>query len=94
MWVIGAPAVLGLLMALFLASVTIKYLNINTAFLISIILGNGINSPIILLGRYGEERQAGKPVTQALAAEYAERDITHQPTEKKPQQQSIYIHLC
>ena len=50
LWVIGAPAVLGLLIALFLASVTIKYLNINTAFLISIILGNGINSPIILLG--------------------------------------------
>ena len=49
---------LGLLLSLFLASVTIHYLNINTAFLISIILGNGINSPIILLGRYGEERQA------------------------------------
>ena len=55
---IGAPAVLGLLISLFIASITIKYLNINTAFLISIILGNGINSPIILLGRYGEERQA------------------------------------
>jgi predicted RND superfamily exporter protein len=67
LWVIGAPAVLGLLISLFIASVTIKYLNINTAFLISIILGNGINSPIILLGRYGEERQSGKPVTQALA---------------------------
>jgi predicted exporter len=67
LWVIGAPAVLGLLISLFIASVTIKYLNINTAFLISIILGNGINSPIILLGRYGEERQTGKPVTQALA---------------------------
>lgn len=67
LWVIGAPAVLGLLLALMLASVTIKYLNINTAFLISIILGNGINSPIILLGRYGEERQKGKTVTLALA---------------------------
>lgn len=67
LWVIGAPAVLGLLVSLFIASVTIKYLNINTAFLISIILGNGINSPIILLGRYGEERQAGKPVGTALA---------------------------
>jgi predicted RND superfamily exporter protein len=65
--VIGAPAVLGLLVSLFIASVTIKYLNINTAFLISIILGNGINSPIILLGRYGEERHAGKPVAQSLA---------------------------
>jgi predicted RND superfamily exporter protein len=67
LWVIGAPAVLGLLLSLTLASVTIKYLNINTAFLISIILGNGINSPIILLGRYGEERQTGKPVGLALA---------------------------
>ena len=68
LWVIGAPAVLGLLISLFIASITIKYLNINTAFLISIILGNGINSPIILLGRYGEERQAGRPVNQALAS--------------------------
>ncbi len=66
--VVGAPAVLGLLVSLFIASVTIKYLNINTAFLISIILGNGINSPIILLGRYGEERHAGKSVTAALAS--------------------------
>ena len=65
--VVGAPAVLGLLVSLFIASVTIKYLNINTAFLISIIIGNGINSPIILLGRYGEERHAGKPVSAALA---------------------------
>ena len=67
LWVIGAPAVLGLLISLFIASLTIHYLNINTAFLISIILGNGINSPIILLGRYGEERQAGKAVSPALA---------------------------
>ncbi|HEX4459211.1 MAG TPA: MMPL family transporter, partial [Polyangia bacterium] len=66
LWVIGAPAFLGLLMALFLASVTIHYLNLTTSFLISIILGNGINSPIILLGRYGEERQAGRSVTAAL----------------------------
>jgi uncharacterized protein len=67
LWVIGAPAVLGLLLSLSVASVTIHWLNINTAFLVSIILGNGINSPIILLGRYGEERQAGRPVAAALA---------------------------
>lgn len=67
LWVIGVPAVFGLLIALSIASLTIHYLNINTGFLISIILGNGINSPIILLGRYGEERQAGKPVGTALA---------------------------
>jgi predicted RND superfamily exporter protein len=67
LWVIGAPAVLGLLISLLIASLTIHYLNINTAFLTAIILGNGINSPIILLGRYGEERQAGKSVGTALA---------------------------
>lgn len=66
--VIGAPAVLGVLLALALARFTIHYLNINTAFLISIILGNGINTPIVLLARYGEERRAGKSVTGALAA--------------------------
>lgn len=70
--VIGAPAVLGLLLSLMLASYTIHYLNINTAFLISIILGNGINSPIVLLARYGEERQRGVSVTQALTTAMSE----------------------
>ena len=66
--VIGAPAVLGVILALALARFTIHYLNINTAFLISIILGNGINTPIVLLARYGEERRAGRPVSASLAA--------------------------
>ena len=70
--VIGAPAVLGLLLALMLASYTVHYLNVNTAFLISIILGNGINSPIILLARYGEERRYGQPVPQALSIAMSE----------------------
>ncbi len=64
--VIGAPAFLGLLLALAMAQITIHYLNANTAFLISIILGNGINSPIILLARYGEERRRGTAVRAAL----------------------------
>jgi predicted RND superfamily exporter protein len=64
--VIGAPAILGVLVALAAARYTIHHLNANTAFLISIILGNGINSPIILLARYGEERRAGQPVKAAL----------------------------
>ncbi|HXN81290.1 MAG TPA: MMPL family transporter, partial [Myxococcales bacterium] len=63
---VGAPAVLGLLLALAIARVTVHYLNANTAFLISIILGNGINSPIILLARYGEERRRGVGVEPAL----------------------------
>ena len=64
--VVGAPAVLGVLLALAMSRYTIHYLNANTAFLISIILGNGINSPIILLARYGEERRRGQAVPQAL----------------------------
>lgn len=67
LFVVGAPAVLGVLCALMLAYFTVRFLNANTAFLISIILGNGINTPIILLARYGEERRAGQAVHEALA---------------------------
>src|SRR5207302_2043339 len=45
---------------------TIHYLNPNTAFLGSIIVGNGINAGIILLARYFEERRRGNEVEQAL----------------------------
>ena len=65
--VVGAPAVLGLLVSLAIASLTLHALNLNTAFLISIILGNGINSPIVLLARYGEERARGASIEDALA---------------------------
>lgn len=64
--VIATPAVFGVLLSLVLARFTIQYLNINTAFLISIILGNGINTPIVLLARYGEERHRDVPVIDAL----------------------------
>ncbi|HZS38319.1 MAG TPA: MMPL family transporter, partial [Polyangia bacterium] len=66
LWVVGAPAVLGLLLALALAASTVRYLNLNTAFLASIILGNGINSPILVMARFGEERRAGRAVHDAL----------------------------
>mgnify|MGYP000267008853 CR=1 FL=1 len=65
--VIGVPAFIGVLLSLMLAQLALKYLNINTAFLISIILGNGINTPIILLARYGEERRRGEPAATALS---------------------------
>lgn len=64
--VIGLPAFMGVLLALMLAQHLLKYLNINTAFLVSIILGNGINTPIVLLARYGEERRRGGDVQLAL----------------------------
>jgi predicted RND superfamily exporter protein len=42
-------------------------LNSNTAFLGSIIIGNGINVGIVLLARYREARHKGLPVEEALA---------------------------
>ncbi|MCU0690233.1 MAG: MMPL family transporter [Polyangiaceae bacterium] len=42
-------------------------LNSNTAFLGSIIVGNGVNFGIILTARYVEERRAGAEVGEALA---------------------------
>ena len=42
-------------------------LNTSTAFLGSIIVGNGINYPILVLTRYDEERAAGQPVAAAVS---------------------------
>jgi predicted RND superfamily exporter protein len=49
----GAPATFGF------AQLTIGHLNLASAFLSSIVIGNGINCGIILLARYFEERRAG-----------------------------------
>lgn len=48
---------------------TVGYLNANSAFLGSIVIGNGINFGIIYLARYIEERRQGK--TNAAAIEIA-----------------------
>lgn len=68
LFVIITPTFFGVLLALLLAQVRLSYLNINTAFLVSIIIGNGINTPIMLLARYGEERHAGRGVLDSLKA--------------------------
>lgn len=44
----------------------VGYLNANSAFLGSIVLGNGINFPIILLARYLEERRKNRSHLKAL----------------------------
>ncbi len=44
----------------------IGYLNTQTAFLGSVIVGNGINHGLILMARYLEERKAGKSVYDSL----------------------------
>ncbi len=73
------PTLLGVAMAFGIAALTIGYLNTNTAFLGSIILGNGINFGIILLARYREQRtrQPEETVEEALAIALA---ATAKPT--------------
>lgn len=46
---------------------TIGHLNLASAFLSSIVVGNGINFSILLLARYQEERRAGRVGLAALA---------------------------
>ena len=50
---------LGTLLAFAVAELAIGYLNSSTAFLGSIILGNGINYGIVLGARYRERAAAG-----------------------------------
>lgn len=45
---------------------SIDGLNSNTAFLASVIVGNGINFGVILLARYVEERRLGKGIDESL----------------------------
>jgi predicted RND superfamily exporter protein len=55
-----------------LPPLSIRYLNTNTAFLGSIVIGNGINSGIMLLSRIQEELGLGKRVRDAVATGVAE----------------------
>jgi len=60
------PLLTGVAITFALSRAVIHYLNPNTAFLGSIIVGNGINAGIILLARYFEERRRGSAVEIAL----------------------------
>jgi predicted RND superfamily exporter protein len=57
--VIGLPALLGVGAAYAFATAAFGYVNLPGAFLGPIILGNGINYPIVLLARYNEFRARG-----------------------------------
>ena len=62
-----APLLLATVYAFALANLLgVRELNSNTAFLGSIIVGNGINFGIIQLARYVEERRRGRTVHDAL----------------------------
>jgi uncharacterized protein len=62
----GVPAVLGTLTAFAVAELAFGYLTSSTAFLGSIIIGNGINYAIVLMSRYEEHRAAGSEPSDAL----------------------------
>ena len=64
------PLLLATVYAFALASLpplNVTELNSNTAFLGSIIVGNGINFGIVLLARYVEERRGGARVSEAMS---------------------------
>jgi predicted RND superfamily exporter protein len=58
--VIAVPALFGIGCAYAFATATYGYVNTSGAFLGAIILGNGINYPIVLLSRYKEFRARGQ----------------------------------
>jgi predicted RND superfamily exporter protein len=68
--VLFPPLLLATVYAFGIASLppgNVTELNSNTAFLGSIIIGNGINVGIVLLARYREARERGATVNEALA---------------------------
>jgi predicted RND superfamily exporter protein len=62
----GIPAAIGAMMAFAVADLAFGYLNSSTAFLGSIIIGNGINYAIVLMSRYEEHRARGAEPPEAL----------------------------
>ena len=67
----GVPAVMGSLMAFAVADLAFGYLNSSTAFLGSIIIGNGINYAIVLMSRYEEHRARGDDYERRCAVRWA-----------------------
>jgi uncharacterized protein len=62
----GIPAAIGAALAFAVAELSFGYLTESTAFLGSIIVGNGINYAIVLMSRYEEHRAGGDDPDQAL----------------------------
>ncbi|MEZ4703747.1 MAG: MMPL family transporter [Bdellovibrionota bacterium] len=60
-----------------ISKLVIGYLNSQTAFLGSIIIGNGVNTGILLFASFFEHRKKGLPATQALEKAVM---LTYKPT--------------
>lgn len=65
-WLMGWAVFNGCAWTFALTTWHIGYLNTQTAFLGSVIIGNGINHGLILMARYLEERKAGKNAYDSL----------------------------
>jgi predicted RND superfamily exporter protein len=63
---VGFPLLVGAFVTFGLADVLVGNLNSNTAFLGSIVVGNGINVGLIFFARYLEERRRGLPPLAAM----------------------------
>lgn len=68
--ILGALAV-GCALTFGLSWFLVGYLNANTAFLGSIVVGNGINVSIIFVARFLEERRRGLPLVEAMQVTWA-----------------------
>ncbi len=64
---LALPLAIGTVWGFGVASLFVSSLGSSTAFLGSIVIGNGINPGIILLARYLEERRGGTPAAPAAA---------------------------
>ncbi len=65
---LGGALAVPVLVTFAFARLSVDHLNTSTAFLGSIVIGNGINPGIVWLARYFEERRAGRSVPEAIAA--------------------------
>ncbi len=63
---LGITLLFGITLTFAVTRLAIGYLNTQTAFLASIIIGTGINYGIILIGRYLEERKQGDEPRHAM----------------------------
>ena len=74
---LGITIAVGCSLTFGVTELLIGHLNIATAFLFSIVAGNGINFGIIWLGRFFEERRAGRQLVTSVARAL---DRTYAPT--------------
>jgi predicted RND superfamily exporter protein len=72
LFLLGAIVLCGGAWTFGLTKLVIGHLNIATGFFFSVVAGNGINSGIIYLARYLEERRKGLPLEQALSVAHSQ----------------------